>query len=74
MTEQPAILVEHVDTVSTISSIGRRTLNALDPDTVEEFQAIVRRVDLEPSNGAIVLTGAGRASPREVTFDHSGQA
>ena len=61
MTEQPPILVEHVDTVSTITFNRPDQLNALDPDMVEEFQSIVRRVDLEPSTRAIVLTGAGRA-------------
>ena len=61
MTEQPPILVEHVDTVSTITFNRPAQLNALDPDMVEEFQSIVRRVDLEPSTRAIVLTGAGRA-------------
>jgi len=61
MSEQPPILVEHVDTVSTITFNRPAQLNALDPDMVEEFQSIVRRVDLEPSTRAIVLTGAGRA-------------
>ena len=61
MTEQPAILVEHVDSISTITFNRPAQLNALDPDTVEEFQSVVRRVDLEPSTRAIVLTGAGRA-------------
>jgi enoyl-CoA hydratase len=61
MSEQPSILVEHVDTVSTITFNRPAQLNALDPDMVEEFQTILRRVDLEPSTGAIVLTGAGRA-------------
>jgi enoyl-CoA hydratase len=61
MTAQPPILVEHVDTVSTITFNRPAQLNALDPDMVEEFQSIVRRVDLEPSTRAIVLTGAGRA-------------
>ena len=61
MTEQPPILVEHVDTISTITFNRPAQLNALDPDMVEEFQSIVRRVDLEPSTRAIVLTGAGRA-------------
>ena len=61
MTEQPPILVEHVDSVSTITFNRPAQLNALDPDMVEEFQSIVRRVDLEPSTRAIVLTGAGRA-------------
>jgi enoyl-CoA hydratase len=61
MTAQPPILVEHVDTVSTITFNRPEQLNALDPDMVEEFQSIVRRVDLEPSTRAIVLTGAGRA-------------
>lgn len=61
MTEQPAILVEHVDSISTITFNRPAQLNALDPDAVEEFQAIVRRVDLEPSTRAIVLTGTGRA-------------
>jgi enoyl-CoA hydratase len=61
MTAEPPILVEHVDMVSTITFNRPAQLNALDPDTVEEFQTIVRRVDLEPSTRAIVLTGAGRA-------------
>ena len=61
MTEQPTIRVEHVDAISTITFNRPEHLNALDPDTVEEFQSIVRRVDLEPSTRAIVLTGAGRA-------------
>ena len=61
MTEQPPILVEHVDTISTITFNRPAQLNALDPDMVEEFQSIVRTVDLEPSTRAIVLTGAGRA-------------
>jgi enoyl-CoA hydratase/carnithine racemase len=61
MTEQPPILVEHLDSVSTITFNRPAQLNALDPDMVEEFQSIVRRVDLEPSTRAIVLTGAGRA-------------
>ncbi|HUP73153.1 MAG TPA: enoyl-CoA hydratase/isomerase family protein [Acidimicrobiales bacterium] len=61
MTAEPPILVEHVDMVSTITFNRPAQLNAFDPDTVEEFQSVVRRVDLEPSTRAIVLTGAGRA-------------
>jgi enoyl-CoA hydratase len=61
MTEQPAILVEHVGAISTVTFNRPAQLNALDPDTVEEFQSVMHRVDLEPSTQAIVVTGAGRA-------------
>jgi enoyl-CoA hydratase len=61
MSEEPSILVEHVESISTITFNRPAQLNALDPEMVEEFQTILRGVDLEPSTGAIVLTGAGRA-------------
>ncbi len=60
-TEEPTILVEHADAVSTITFNRPERLNALDPDSVELFMETLRRVDLEESTGAIVLTGAGRA-------------
>src|SRR5688572_20970509 len=61
MSEEPSILVEHVDSISTITFNRPAQLNALDPEMVEDFQTILRGVDLEPSTRAIVLTGAGRA-------------
>jgi enoyl-CoA hydratase len=61
LTGQPAILVEHGPEVSTITFNRPERLNALDPDAVELFCETLRRVDLEPTTGAIVLTGAGRA-------------
>ena len=47
MTEQPTILVDHADSVSTITFNRPAQLNALDPDMVEEFQSIVRAAGID---------------------------
>jgi enoyl-CoA hydratase len=55
------ILVDHRDEVTTITFNRPDRLNALDADMVLQFLAILPEVDAEPSTGAVVITGAGRA-------------
>lgn len=55
------ILVEHADSITTITFNRPDDLNALDPAMVLEFMQILDDVDAEPSTSAVVVTGAGRA-------------
>jgi enoyl-CoA hydratase len=55
------ILVDHREDVTTITLNRPEQLNALDGNMVEELQTVLSEADAEPSTGAIVITGAGRA-------------
>ena len=61
MTDEPPVLLTNDGDITTVTMNRPERLNALDPDGVELLMATLSAADHEPSTGAIVLTGAGRA-------------
>jgi len=59
--EAPLVLLRHEQGVSTVTLNRPEIMNAIGADMTEELVEALRSADAEPSTGAIVLTGSGRA-------------
>jgi enoyl-CoA hydratase len=59
--EAPLVLLRHEQGVSTVTLNRPEILNAIGADMTRELIEALQVADVEPSTGAIVLTGSGRA-------------